>query len=312
MYGQIENILRKRIFGEIMKIVNQLKKEWYKILFVGCINLFSMVFFQTIIRGLLFGKILHIIPREHPELAFLYRISIFSFLSVCLFTFAYLLIGDQLSVKGSIKRGIVFGLFIYFSNYLPQSMGLIGAGGDELLMHFSANDAIFDFFSYLITYAFMGWLFKATNNEQIKLPKLHIIKTMVVGSLIFPIMMIIVTQSIAFLFPSQNIIKVLRIGSEYELSFYISFYSLFILTGLLLPLFYYLSDYNRKTLQKEIKFALKYVLLIWIPIVFAMVVFGVETLPCIVFSLESIIVFLLFIKISDYILNINLKKYKAS
>ena len=283
--------------------MQQLIKEWYKVPIICCVKLLSMLFFQSVIRGWLLGKMLHLLPGSPPDSTFLFHISIFSSIAICLFVFAYLMIGDKLSINGSIKRAVIFGLFVYFSNYLPQSMGLIGAGGDELIMSFNAGDAIFDFFSYLVTFAFVGWIFKTKNNEQTKVPKENIIKVMLAGGILFPIMMIVVTQGIAFLFPAQNIINILHISSEFEWSFYIPFYSLFIMTGVLVPLFYYLSDYNRNTSHNEKKFALKYVLLIWIPIVFAMVVFGVDVLPCIVFSLESIAVFLILIKVCDFILN---------
>ena len=282
--------------------MHRLKKEWYKIPLFSCVKLISMLVFQIIIGGWLLGKTLHLLPGGPPDSAFLFNISIFTIITGCLFTLAYLLIGDQLTINGSVKRAVVFGLFIYFSNYLPQSMGLIGAGGDELIMSFSAKDAIFDFFSYLIAFAAMGWLFKTGINEQTHVPKKRIIQAMLVGGLLFPVMMIVATQGIALLFPSQNIINTLHISPEFEWNFYLSFYLCFILTGALVPLFYYLSDFNRNTAHKEFRFALKYVLLIWIPIVFAMVAFGVDILPCIVFSLESIVVFPILIKICGNIL----------
>jgi hypothetical protein len=95
--------------------------------------------------------------------------------------------------------------------------------------------------------------------------------------------MVVITQGIGFLFPPQSIANVLRIAPEFLWRFYCSFYLLFIVTGILVPLFYYLSDFNKDTVHKELSFALKYALLIWTPNVFAMVAFGVDVFPYIVF-----------------------------
>jgi hypothetical protein len=285
----------------------RLKREWYKIPLVCIVKIISMLLFQTVIRGLLLGRMLQLLPGEPPDSSFLIRISIFSIIAFCLFAIAYLLIGDKLSINGYVKRALVFGMFVYFSNYLPQSMGLIGAGGDDLIMSFNALDAIFDFFSYLVTFAFMGWIFKSENNTQTKVPKQRIVKASLVGGILFPFSMIVITQGIGFLFPTQNIVSVLRVAPEFKWSFYCTFYLLFIVTGILVPLFYYLSDFNKDTAHKELKFALKYALLIWIPIVFAMVAFGVDAMPCIVFSIESIVVFQILMKICGGVLEVRPK-----
>ena len=264
-----------------------------------------MLIFQTVIRGLLLGKTLHLLPGEPPDSSFLFRISIFSTVAICLFTIAYLIIGDKLSINGSVKRALVYGLFIFFSNYLPQSMGLIGAGGDELIMSFNAQDAIFDFFSYIVTFAFVGWIFKSKHNTQTQVPKRRIVKTLLVGGILFPLSMVVITQGIGFIFPTQSLATILRIAPEFLWSFYCSFYLLFIVTGILVPLFYYLSDFNKDTVHKELKFALKYSLLVWIPIVFAMVAFGVDAMPCVVFSIESLIVFQILVKVCGGVLEVH-------
>ena len=284
----------------------RLKKEWYKVLFICFTKLFSMLIFQRVVGGWLLGEMLHLLPGGPPNFNFIFRISILTSITGCLFTFAYLIIGDKLSINGSVKRGVIFGMFIYFSNYLPQSMGLIGAGGDNVIMSFSAKDAVFDFFSYIVTFSVMGWLFKTDNNKQKQVPRVHIMKAVITGGLLFPIIIIVLTQGITYLFPSQNIINILHISSEFELRFYLSFYSFFILTGALVTLLYYLSDFNRNTTHKKVKFAIKYAVLIWIPIVFAMVVFGVEIQPCIVFSLESIVAFLILTYVIGRILEKNI------
>jgi hypothetical protein len=278
------------------------KSEWYKIPLVCGVKLVSMLVFQNIIRGWLLGKMLHLLPGGPPDSDFLFRISVFSVVTAGLFTFVYLVVGNKMSINGSVKRAVIFGLLIYFSSYLPQSMGLIGAGGNELIMSFSVGDAIFDFLSFLVTFAFMGWIFKTENSKQRMAPRQNVIKTMLAGGLLLPVMMIGITQAIAVLFPSQNMISILRISPEFEWSFYASFYLCFVMTGVLVPLFYYVSDYNKKVSHKGVKFALKYSLLIWAPIVFAMVAFGVEILPCVIFSFESIIVFLVLVRLCDYIL----------
>jgi hypothetical protein len=261
-----------------------------------------MLIFQTIIGGLLLGRVLQLLPGAPPDSNFLIRISIVTVISACLFTIAYLLIGDKLSINGSEKRALVFGMFIYFSSYLPQSMGLIGAGGDELIMSFSGKDAVFDFFSYLVTFAFAGWIFKSENNTQTQAPKHHIVKALLAGGILFPISMALITQGIGFVFPTQNIVNVLKVAPEFLWSFYCSFYLLFIVTGILAPLFYYFTDFNKDIAYKELKFALKYALLIWIPVIFAMLAFGVDVLPCIIFSLESIVAFQILMKVCGGVL----------
>jgi hypothetical protein len=284
--------------------MHRIKREWYKIPLVCIVKLISMLAFQTVIRGLVLGRMLHLLPGEPPDSSFLIRISIFSIIATCLFTIAYLLGGDKLSIDGSVGRAFVFGMFIYFSNYLPQSMGLIGAGGDERLMSFNATDAIFDFFSYIVTFAFTGWIFKSETNTQTRVPKQQIVKALLIGGILFPVLMVVITQGVGFLFPTQSIASVLRIAPEFIWRFYCSFYLLFIVTGILVPLFYYLSAFNKDTAHKELGFALKYALLIWAPIVFAMAAFGVDVFPCIVFSLESVIAFQILMKVCGGVLDL--------
>ena len=121
----------------------------------------------------------------------------------------------------------------------------------------------------------------------------------------FPILMLVVTQGIGYLFPGQNIATVLHIVPEYLWSFYCSFYLFFVMTGALVPFFYYLSDFNTDVNHRERAFALKYACFIWIPVVFAMLAFGVDALPCIAFSLESIIAFQILMKACGRILDLH-------
>jgi len=262
-----------------------------------------MLIFQAVIGGVILGRLLQLLPGEPPDPAFLVRISIFSVIATSLFTIAYLEIGDNMSINGAVKRALIFGMFFFFSNYLPQSMGLYGAGGQELIMSFSARDAIFDFFSYLVTFLFMGWMFRGADNAQRRVPKQFVVKAMLSGGILFPALMVVSTQAIGFLFPSQKIAEALRIDPDFLWSFYCSFYLLFILTGVLVPLLYYYSDFNRAVANKEIWFALRYTLLLWIPIVFAMVAFGIDVLPCLVFSAESVAVFMVLMKVCGRILD---------
>lgn len=228
-----------------------------------------------------------------PETFFLVSIGILGFLSGCTYAIAYLLIGKKIPVKNNVLRAMTFGLLIYFSNYLAQSLGLLGATGADVIMTFQWDHAVFDFFGYLITFAICGVLFKTeVSSEPFNISKKTFFVTTALSAVVFPALMLAITQLTALIISSENMAIILNLENGTEFGFYLTFYLCFILTGGLLPSFYFLTAYRLEKPKKHITFALIYSLLIWTPIVLAMIAFGVNILSMIIFAIESIIVFI--------------------
>ncbi len=227
-----------------------------------------------------------------PEMFFLVSISIIGFLTGCLYAVAYVLTGQKLAIKSNMLRGFVFGLFIYFSSYFAQSFGLLGARGEEVVMTFHWDDAVFDFFAYAITFAICGLMF-GQGNTQVK--AVYIGKksfyAVVCCAVVFPALMFLVTQGTALLIPSENMAVSLKVSEESVYSFYIIFYACFVLTGILLPILYMLTEYKSERYDKHTRFALIYSSLIWLPVVLAMFAFGMNLVSILIFSVESTVVF---------------------
>lgn len=238
-----------------------------------------------------------------PETFFLVSISIIGFFTGCVYGVAYVLIGQKLPIRNNILRGLGFGMFIYFSSYFAQSFGLLGAKGENVLMTFHWDDAIFDFFAYAISFAACGLIF-GNSNEQTQAVRagrkqFYFIGCCVVG---FPALMLLFTQGTALLIPSENMALSLRVAGESVDSFYIIFYACFILTGVLLPILYILTESKSEQTGKPIRFALIYSVLIWMPVVLAMFAFGMNLVSILIFSAESTLVICLALLLADKII----------
>lgn len=238
-----------------------------------------------------------------PATFFLISISIIGFITGCFYAVAYISTGRKIAIRNHVLRAIVFGLFVYFSNYFAQSFGLMGAKGADVLMSFQWNHAIFDFFAYLITFMVCGVFFK-TDEATVKsdVSKREAITVSIACAVVFPLLMFVSTQITALLLPAENMISALRVAPEAATTFYVIFYSCFILTGVLLPLLYIHTEYKSKSQNKYIKFACVYSFLIWIPVVFAMFAFGMNIVTIIIFSLESFAVIFITVSLADRIL----------
>lgn len=108
-------------------------------------------------------------------------------------------------------------------------------------------------------------------------------KAIAISAVVFPVFIIIADQFMSVVLPIFTSSYVIGVSEQAKGAFLINFYSWFIMTGAFISVFYRLTEYN--DYGNYIRFALKYGLFLWTPVVMIMVVFGTELIPTTIYAL---------------------------
>lgn len=203
-----------------------------------------------------------------------------------LFAVGYLVLGYKIPIKNSILRAFTYIMLIWSSNFIPQIMGLAGADGPIVTEAFSIPIVVCDSITYLISGNMLGILFKDVPEKSIRsCKKGKYIKTVITSALLFPLLVSIVDQLMAKIYAPFSSAAALGVSDERKVTFYMTFYSWFIVSGALIAVFYRVTEYNEESKISWFKFAMKYTLFIWSPVVLIMMVFGTAVLPTVAYAM---------------------------
>lgn len=228
---------------------------------------------------------------------------IYSFYTKLSFAIVYVLIGRLIPVKNRFFRSFIYIALIWGSNFMPQIMGLAFADGEIAQEAFSASIVICDSIGYLVDAIILGLIVNVTRDIRHNVcSKSSLLKTSLISMIIFPLLIIIMDTILRTINVNFGGRAAMGVSKEQAISFYIGFYSYFLVTGALLPLFYRLTLYNDTT-KPSLTFGLIYSIGIWTPIVLIMIVFGTEVLPTVIYTIAFMIAFLIITYINANLLN---------
>jgi len=219
-----------------------------------------------------------------PDVSFLIPVGIIGFIMKTLFAIAYVLFGNKLPIKSSQLRAFAFMGLIWISAYFPQVLGMAGADGSVAETAFNIPILICDSLSFIIDGILLGLLFKGLSYHTL-LPctKSALIKTMFVSAIVFPAVTVIFEFLLGIISSTLYIFNIMQVSKEKFTVFYVVFYACFIITGLSLPLFYRLTEYNTGKPTSALRFGFIYSICLWSPIVAIMIAFGTNVLPTLVY-----------------------------
>ena len=231
-----------------------------------------------------------------PEIANT-TLIIYTSVDKMLLAVAYYVLGRKIPIKNTVLRGIAFMWLYILSNYIPQIMGLAFADGEIAEKSFSVSIVVCDIIVYSLLSVILGFLYK--NDSTINLKKAcskgSFIKSIGISAIVFPLLVITTDQIMYYVYPAFSSSCVIGVSEQCRVPFLINFYSWFILTGAVLSVFYRMTEYNDN--GSFIKFALKYGLLLWTPVVMIMVLFGTAFIPTMMYT----VIFLIIIMIVSWI-----------
>lgn len=238
-----------------------------------------------------------------PELTFLISIAIIGVIMKTLYAIAYVLMGQKLPIKSQRLRAFVFILIIWVSDYIPQVLGLLGADGPIAETAFSLSLVTCDTLSYIIDGFLLGFLYRDFSYyEKKKCDKSALTKTALISAVIFPLLVFIFTQILGYLYYPLYIFNAMKVSDTKIVSFSISFYGCFIITGALLPIIYRYSEFNTKNRLSSFRFGVIYSICLWAPVVLIMVAFGANIWTTFAYIIVFIICILVVSKMNDYLM----------
>ena len=230
--------------------------------------------------------------------------TVYCIVNKVLFAIGYLIIGYKIPIKNKLLRAVVYIMLIWLSDFMPQVLGLTGGDGKIVENALSVSIFIMDSLSYIIDGIFLGLIFRSFPDTFAKpCRRTVLISTCAASAVIFPITVILVEQLFGALYPACRSYIALGISEDKKMQFLIIFYSFFIVTGAVLPLFYRLTEYNSSSKKGWFKFYLVYTLCMWLPIVYIMVFFGTKIIPTLVYAVIFIIALFIITFINSRLLN---------
>ncbi len=198
----------------------------------------------------------------------------------------YVVLGYKIPLVNNRLRGFTYIMLVWASNFLPQIMGLGGADGPIAAMAFSLSTVVCDSLSYVMAGLLIGELFKKRFiKPRRSCNKVAYSKTIILSAIGFPLLVILGDQIMERLYAPFASAAAMGVSDEKRMSFYITFYSWFVLSGALIAVFYRVTEYNEGDNKGWLRFAIKYIFLLWAPIVLIMIVFGTEIMPTVVYTL---------------------------
>ncbi len=285
--------------------MNQESKKGINYKEIGEVALKSLVFvvvagtLTTLLHMFTGRYILHI--HGKPEFVST-SLTIYSAFDKMLLALGYYLLGRKIPIKNNILRGLAYVGLNYLSNFVPQFMGLAFADGPIAQMAFSFIDLACDTIIYTILGIMLGLMYKKVTVKPLRsLDKGTFGKAIVSSAVVFPVFIVLADRIMDAALPMFSSAYVIGVSEQAKTAFLINFYSWFILTGAFVSVFYRFTEYN--DYGNYIKFALKYGLLLWTPVVMIMVVFGTSLLPTTIYALLFIACIFLVSRINDRIMS---------
>ena len=248
----------------------------------------------------IFNSIFVLHERNRPETAFLISIAIIGTIMKILFAVAFINIGKFLPIKNSILKGLSFIGLVWISAYFPQIMGLVGGDGPIIEKAFSISIFLCDTIVYIINGIILGILFKSKYYSLKKCNNISLVKTIITNAILFPVLTFLTEQLLGKINNSFFIIKSLQVAKAK--SFILSFYGFLIITGIMLPIFYRLTNYNEVE-NKAFKFGLFFSICLWSPIVAIMIAFGTNIKITCLYVITFFIIIMLITRVNVKMLN---------
>jgi hypothetical protein len=178
------------------------------------------------------------------------------------------------------------------SDYLPQIIGITGGDGPIIKAAVDIPIIICDLIGFMIGGILLGFLFKETGYHAAKAcKKFSLLKTAAISAVLFPCIVITFDQILGHIYSPLYCYNVMKISQSKILTFNLIFYSCFIVTGALLPVFYRFTEYNDSRMYGSIRFGAIYALCLWTPVVVIMVAFGTN----VIFTIFYAVIFIFFI-----------------
>ncbi len=193
-----------------------------------------------------------------------------------LFAIGYLLIGYKLPIKNTILRGFTYIMFVYCGNYIPQVLGMLGGDGTIIQSAFSPSIFICDAISFMIDGVVLGLIMKKYHTDYIKskYPKKQIILASILCGISFPFLVFILELVTGKINSNYYSHIAMGVSNKRATQFYIVFYGFIAIAGILLPIFYRLTNHIKTNLQSALLWGLFYAVFIWNPVVVIMIFFG--------------------------------------
>jgi len=234
----------------------------------------------------IFNSIYILHDEAPPNISFLIPIVIISLLMKTLYAVAYILLGKKIPIRSQRLRAFTFIMIIWISDYLPQVLGLIGADGPIAEVAFNIPILICDSLSYIIDGILLGFLYKNFSCYEIrKCEKSCLIKTMAISAILFPFSVFVFERMLGLLYDPLYAYNAMKVSDTNKSIFSITFYGFLIITGVLLPVIYRLSEYNEKNTVSPFRFGNIYSLCLWSPVVLIMTAFGTDLIPVLIYIL---------------------------
>lgn len=215
-------------------------------------------------------------------------LTIYSACDKVLVAIGYYVLGRKIPVKNPIMRSMAYLGLNWISNFVPQFMGLAFADGAIAEQVFRISDLICDTITLAILGIILGVMYK--NVPDIKLRKCdkHTYrKAIAISTIVFPVLIIVADQLMDLIYPPFSSLQAMQVSQQAKLPFLINFYSWFFVSGAFIAMFYRLTEYNDH--GSWLKFALKYSLLLWTPIVMIMVIFGTELIATTAYAMVFVL-----------------------
>lgn len=213
---------------------------------------------------------------------------IYSACEKILIAIGYYVLGRKIPIKNPIFRSISYIGLNWISNFVPQFMGLAFADGSIAKQAFRISDLVCDTITCILLGILLGILFSKVPNIKLRsLNKSSYIKTVLISTITFPVLIIMADQLVEHIYPAFSSLSAIQVSEQAKIPFYINFYSWFLVSGAFIAVFYRVTEYNDN--NGWFKFALKYSLLLWTPVVMIMVIFGTDLIATTVFALLFII-----------------------
>lgn len=260
-------------------------REWLTVVLKSIIFAICAGALTTLVHMLCDRYVLHI--HGKPE-SLSTALTIYSACEKILISIGYYVLGRKIPIKNSILRSMTYIGLNWLSNFMPQFMGLAFADGAIAEQTFRISDLVCDTIVSILLGIILGVLFRKNPNVELRnCDKSTYRKTIAISTIVFPILVLTLDQLVGFIYPAFSCFSAMQISEQAKIPFYINFYSWFLVSVAFIAVFYRLTEYNDNS--GWCKFALKYSLLLWTPVVMIMVVFGTDLIATTVFSLLFII-----------------------
>lgn len=235
-----------------------------------------------------------------PKLTFLIPVAVIGVIMKTLYAVAYILMGQKLPIKSQRLRAFAFILIIWISDYMPQVLGLVGADGPIAETAFSLPLVACDTLSYIIDGFLLGFLYRDFSYcEKRKCVKAALVKTVLISAITFPLLIFLLEQILGFIYSPLYTFNAMKVSDTKIVSFTVSFYGCFIITGALLPVIYRYTEFNTKNSVSPFRFGAIYSVCLWSPVVLIMVAFGTNIWITLTYVIVFIVCILAVVKMND-------------